>query len=200
MVESAEPLDIATGNLKTEGAAPVAPCQDQLAPGMATQNSSVETAHISTQGSILEAAQDSDDPSQGAKTVPPPVESDPESVTVDGLSEDGVSIIQADPTHLDRSLIGAVPKEPDQHVVSQTRMFSVSGGDSLRMGAIATKADEVRGAVCRLLGFETDWKYGISIRLVGQPTDPAEPNPIRTRISVIGQEAIFRFVSFLEAA
>ena len=39
--------------------------------------------------------------------------------------------------------------ESDQHVVSQSRMFSVSGGDSLRMGAIATKADEVRGQVVK---------------------------------------------------
>jgi DNA repair protein RecO (recombination protein O) len=74
------------------------------------------------------------------------------------------------------------------------RMFSVSGGDSLRMGAIATKADEVRGAVCRLLGVDTTWKYGISIRLIGRSTDPAEPNPIRTRIRIIGNEPKNLFV------
>lgn len=82
--------------------------------------------------------------------------------------------------------------ESDQHVVSQSRMFSVSGGDSLRMGAIATKADEVRGQVCRLLGVDTSWKYGISIRLIGKSSDRAELNPIRTRISIIGQEPNFQ--------
>ncbi len=87
---------------------------------------------------------------------------------------------------------GNSTEEADEHVVSQSRMFSVSGGDSLRMGAIATKADEVRGAVCRLLGVDTSWKYGVSIRLIGKSTDPAEPNPIRTRIRIIGQEPNFQ--------
>ncbi|MDO5471518.1 MAG: hypothetical protein Q4F38_09485 [Akkermansia sp.] len=85
-----------------------------------------------------------------------------------------------------------VPPDEDKHVVSQSRMFSVSGGDALRMGAIATKADEIRGAVCRLMGIDTDWKYAVSIRLIGKSTDPAEPHPIRTRIRIIGQEPNFQ--------
>lgn len=92
--------------------------------------------------------------------------------------------------------MGLTPAPPvedaDEHVVSQSRMFSVSGGDSLRMGAIATKADEVRGAVCHLLGLDTSWKYGISIRLIGKSSDAPEPNPIRTRISIIGSEPNFQ--------
>lgn len=103
---------------------------------------------------------------------------------------------QADPTRQETKAAEKAMQEPDQHVVSQSRMFSVSGGDSLRMGAIATKADEVRGSVCRLLGFSTEWKYAISIRLIGQPTDPPEPNPIRTRISIIGQEPNFQIRIF----
>lgn len=105
-------------------------------------------------------------------------------------------VIQADPTKRELRAFGRKNQEPDQHVVSQSRMFSVSGGDSLRMGAIATKADEVRGSVCRLLGFGEEWKYAISIRLIGQPEDPPEPNPIRTRISVIGQEPNFQIRIF----
>lgn len=85
-----------------------------------------------------------------------------------------------------------VPPDEDKHVVSQSRMFSVSGGDALRMGAIATKADEIRGAVCRLMGVDTSWKYAVSIRLIGKSTDPAEPHPIRTRIRIIGQEPNFQ--------
>ena len=83
-------------------------------------------------------------------------------------------------------------KEPDEHVVSQSRMFSVSGGDSLRMGAIATKADEIRGRVNSLFGFQDDFKYTISIRLIGQSTDKAVARPIRTRISIIGNEPNFQ--------
>ena len=83
-------------------------------------------------------------------------------------------------------------QEPDEHVVSQSRMFSVSGGDSLRMGAIATKADEIRGRVNALFGFQDDFKYTISIRLIGQSTDKAVTRPIRTRISIIGHEPNFQ--------
>ena len=46
----------------------------------------------------------------------------------------------------------------DKHVVSQSRMFSVSGGDILRMGAIATHADDMRKRFNRLLGMDDKWK------------------------------------------
>lgn len=98
---------------------------------------------------------------------------------------------QEEPTSAQQRAAEAALKgaqEPDDHVVSQSRMFSVSGGDSLRMGAIATKADEIKGHVNKLLGMESDWKFGISIRLLGNPTDAPRPNPIRTRISIIGNE------------
>ncbi len=80
----------------------------------------------------------------------------------------------------------------DAHVVSQSRLFSVSGGDALRMGAIASRADETYRHVCQLLGLDETWKYAISIRLVGQPDEPAVLNPIRTRISVLGGEPNFQ--------
>ncbi len=78
--------------------------------------------------------------------------------------------------------------EEDKHVVSQSRMFSVSGGDILRMGAIATHADDVRKHFNRLLGMDDTWKYGISIRLWGNTGDLARPNPVRTRVRIIGSE------------
>ncbi len=76
----------------------------------------------------------------------------------------------------------------DKHVVSQSRMFSVSGGDVLRMGAIASHADDVRKHFNRLLGMDDRWKYGISIRLWGNTADPAHANPIRARVRIIGSE------------
>lgn len=105
---------------------------------------------------------------------------------------DSGATTQADPTRAEQRRAAAALQEADEHVVSQSRMFSVSGGDSLRMGAIATKADEVRGSVCRLLGIDTTWKYGISIRLIGSSSDRAERTPIRTRISIIGGEPNFQ--------
>ena len=86
--------------------------------------------------------------------------------------------------------------EKDQHVVSQSRLFSVSGGDSLRMGAIATRADEVYSRLCSLLDLPRDWKNGISIRLVGQPTDQPVRNPIRLRVNIIGGAPNFQIRIF----
>ncbi len=80
----------------------------------------------------------------------------------------------------------------DAHVVSQSRLFSVSGGDALRMGAIASKADETYRQVCHLLGLDEHWKYAISIRLLGQPDAPAVASPIRTRIAILGGEPNFQ--------
>lgn len=82
--------------------------------------------------------------------------------------------------------------EADQHVVSQSRMFSVSGGDSLRMGAIATRADEIHKQICNMLRLDTEWKNAISIRLLGQTTDPPRPNPVRTRVRIIGNTPNFQ--------
>ena len=78
-------------------------------------------------------------------------------------------------------------EEEDSHVVSESRMFSVSGGDSLRMGAIATHADELRGRLYKLLEITGKWKYPISIRLLGNTADAATPRPIRTRVRIVGQ-------------
>lgn len=76
----------------------------------------------------------------------------------------------------------------DKHVVSSSRMFSVSGGDVLRMGAIASHADDLRKHFNTMLGIDEKWKYAISIRLWGTTADPAKPNPIRTRVRIIGEE------------
>lgn len=84
------------------------------------------------------------------------------------------------------------PARIDQHVVSQTRLFSVSGGDSLRMGAIASRADDVFKRVCALLTFDTTWKHSISIRLLGAHSDPPRLNPIRMRVRIIGGQPNFQ--------
>lgn len=73
----------------------------------------------------------------------------------------------------------------DKHVVSQSRMFSVSGGDALRMGLLATRADELLGHFNRMLDTKSEWKYAISIRLHGTTADAARPNPIRARLRII---------------
>ncbi len=101
--------------------------------------------------------------------------------------------VQPDPTpQQERAARRAADAASDAHVVSQSRLFSVSGGDALRMGAIASRADETYRNICQLLGLDATWKYAISIRLIGQPDDPAVANPIRTRIAILGGEPNFQ--------
>lgn len=110
------------------------------------------------------------------------------TVPVRGQEDEGISVLQATPTARELREVGGESAEPDKHVVSQSRMFSVSGGDALRMGAIARLADEIRAKVNQMLHDESAWKYTVSIRLLGQGSDAPTPHPIRTRIRIIGNE------------
>lgn len=80
----------------------------------------------------------------------------------------------------------------DEHVISHSKLFSVSGGDSLRMGAIASRADGLYFQVCNLLQLEKKHKHLISIRLLGKSTDSPSLNPIRTRINIIDDQPNFQ--------
>lgn len=82
--------------------------------------------------------------------------------------------------------------DADEHVISQSGYFSVSGADSLRLGAIATHADEVRGRLLALLGLEPDVRCKVSIRLLGRATDTPQPHPIRTRIRILDGQPNFQ--------
>ncbi len=148
-------------------------------------------APVSSQGA---EGQHADEPSAPPSSVREPMPLPPEAPEPQQETEEAsaLPVTQSDPTPQERQAAEQGLKEADQHVVSQSRMFSVSGGDSLRMGAIATRADEIRGHVCKLLGLDTTWRYGISIRLLGQPTDPPHLQPVRTRIHVIGREPDFQ--------
>lgn len=70
-------------------------------------------------------------------------------------------------------------------VVSKSRQFVVYGRDSLVVGAVATKADEIRSALLAFLDLPTTWKHQVTLVLTGDPAAPAAANPIRTRINVI---------------
>lgn len=82
--------------------------------------------------------------------------------------------------------------DADDHVISHSKLFSVSGGDSLRMGAIASRADALYGQVRKLLNLEKAHKHLISIRLIGKSTDSPMLNPIRTRINIIDDQPNFQ--------
>ena len=82
--------------------------------------------------------------------------------------------------------------EADEHVVSHSKLFSVSGGNALRMGAIASRADDLYSQVCKLLELERNHKHLISIRLLGKSTDAPSLHPIRTRINIIDNQPNFQ--------
>ncbi|MGN0837310.1 MAG: hypothetical protein ACI4OS_07705 [Akkermansia sp.] len=82
--------------------------------------------------------------------------------------------------------------DADEHVLSQSGFFSVSGADSLRLGAIATHADEVRGRLLSLLGLAPHVRCMVSIRLLGRSTDTPQPHPIRTRIRILDGQPNFQ--------
>ena len=91
----------------------------------------------------------------------------------------------------EQDFTGFLP-DADDHVISHSRLFSVSGGDSLRMGAIAMRADDLYSHVCRFLELEKAHKSFISIRLIGKSRDSAVLNPIRTRINIIADQPNFQ--------
>lgn len=70
-------------------------------------------------------------------------------------------------------------------IISKSKQFVVYGRDSLVAGAVATKADEIRGELLQLLGVAKTWKHQVTIFLAGEPGAPVPPRPIRTRINVI---------------
>ncbi len=84
----------------------------------------------------------------------------------------------------------------DEHVISHSKLFSVSGGDSLRMGVIASRADDLYSQVCKLLQLEKAHKHFISIRLLGKSTDSPSLHPIRTRINIIDGQPNFQIRIF----
>ncbi len=74
----------------------------------------------------------------------------------------------------------------DAHVISQSRVFSVSGSDGLRVGAIAARADDVRAQLCRLLDISQKKHFNISLRLVGMTSDTRVYPRMKQQIDLIG--------------
>ncbi len=83
---------------------------------------------------------------------------------------------------------GAAEKAKEARVISSSRQFVVIAQDALVAGALAMKAEEIRSTLQKMLGINKDWKHTITIRLQGNSSDPAAPNPIRTRINIIAGE------------
>lgn len=75
--------------------------------------------------------------------------------------------------------------------VSSSKQFHVIGVDSLLAGAIATKADNIRTALIKILKQPNEWKNKIIIRLVGEPGSPVPATPIRQQTVIVGDALSF---------
>lgn len=79
-------------------------------------------------------------------------------------------------------------KAKTARVISKSGQFAVTAPDSLLAGAVATKADEIRSELIRLLALPKSFKHKIRITLTGRADSPSVSQPIRTRINVIPGE------------
>lgn len=84
---------------------------------------------------------------------------------------------------------GYVKKENTQvkefQTVSSSKHFIVTGKDRLVNNALATKSDQIRAALNRMLSFPDEWKHQIALNLYGDPGTPSPPHAIRSRLSII---------------
>ena len=79
----------------------------------------------------------------------------------------------------------AQPEPAAAPVVSRSKQFRVSGGDSLVRGTVALLADETKDELLRLTGEEDAWKVPVSIRLHGKPGDPLPARTVSMQLLVV---------------
>lgn len=79
-------------------------------------------------------------------------------------------------------------KAKPARIISKSGQFTVTAPDSLLAGAVATKSDEIRSELIRLLSLSKSFTHKINIILTGRADSPSVPQPIRTRINVIPGE------------
>jgi hypothetical protein len=70
-------------------------------------------------------------------------------------------------------------------VVSRSKQFRVSGGDSLVRGSVALLADETKDELLRLTGETDAWKVPVTIRLHGKPGDPLPARTVNMQLLVV---------------
>jgi len=72
-------------------------------------------------------------------------------------------------------------KELQPKTVSESRQFVVHGSDFVMRSAIASLAEEIRGALLETVGKEDDWEHSIAIQLHGNQGDKAPARTMRTK-------------------
>ncbi len=70
-------------------------------------------------------------------------------------------------------------------MVSRSKQFRVTGGDSLVRGTVALMAEETKDELLKLTGEKDDWKVPVTIRLYGKPGDPLPARTVSLRLLVV---------------
>lgn len=78
----------------------------------------------------------------------------------------------------------AQPAGPEW-VVSRSKQFRVTGGDSLVRGTVARLAEETKDELLRLTDEKDDWKVPVIIRLHGKQGDPLPARTVRMQLLVV---------------
>lgn len=78
----------------------------------------------------------------------------------------------------------AAPAGPDR-VVSRSRQFRVTGGDSLVRGTVALLAEETKDELLQLTGEADAWMVPVTISLYGKPGDPLPVRTVAMRLVVV---------------
>ena len=76
------------------------------------------------------------------------------------------------------------PVGPDQ-VVSRSKQFRVSGGDSLVRGSVALLAEESKDELLKLTTEEDSWKIPVKVVLSGKSGDPLPPRTVSMRLWIL---------------
>lgn len=72
-----------------------------------------------------------------------------------------------------------------EEIVSRSKQFRVSGGESLIRGTVALLAEQTKDELLRLTGERDEWTVPVSIRLHGSPGDPLPARTVSMSLLVV---------------
>jgi hypothetical protein len=80
-----------------------------------------------------------------------------------------------------------------EEIISRSRQFRISGGESLVRGTVALLAEQTKDELLRLTGEKDEWKVAIPIRLHGKPGDPLPTRTVSMRLLEVEGTRELRF-------
>lgn len=79
----------------------------------------------------------------------------------------------------------ADPRPLVDEVISRSKQFRITGGDSLVRGSVALLADEAKDELLKLTVEEDSWKIPVKVVLSGKAGDPLPPRTVSMRLWIL---------------